>query len=110
MSREVNLLATFTMPENARHCQEALREQGFEIIQLDRVGSNVDTPLNHFPLVEWGRYGYQPNVLDDKWTAASSWDNEGGLIAGESWLLTAVVPDEDAPRARQVIEEHGGTL
>lgn len=109
MSHEVNLLATFTLPENAHHCQDALRDLGFEIVQIDRMSPGPGM-VNHAPLVEWGRYGYQPDTLDDKWTAASAWENEGGLIAGESWLLTAVVPDQDVDQARQTIERYGGQL
>ncbi|CAB1128738.1 conserved protein of unknown function [Candidatus Hydrogenisulfobacillus filiaventi] len=107
-----NLLATFTFPEHAYACEQALRGAGFDVVQVDYVPSTPPDALNHAPAVEWGRQGYQPEVLDDKWTAASAWDHQGppGLIDGESYLLTAVVPEEDARRAETLIRQHGGRL
>lgn len=106
----VNILATFTLPERAQAAADDLRAAGFEIVQVDRVPSETPDPLKHGPVVEWGRYGYQPNVLDDKWTAASSWDNASGLIDGESWLVTAVVDAADQSRAEKIIRRHGGRI
>ena len=110
MAREINLMAQFTLPERARQCAEDLRAQGFDIVQVDSVDSGALQRLDQFPVVEWGRYGYQPSTVDDKWTAASSWDNPTGLIDGESWLLTAVVEEEDGDRARTTIRQHGGII
>lgn len=110
MAREVTLLATFTLPEDAETCRDALYRAGLDVVQVAPVASGPRAPTEP-ALVEWGRYGYQPDVLDDKWTAASSWDwaNEG-LIGGEGWLLTAVVPEEAAAQARTIIRRYGGHL
>lgn len=110
MAREVNLLAQFTFPEHAEACAQALRDHGFDVIQIDQVPSHQTRFVDHTPVVEWGRYGYQPNLIDDKWTAASSWDNPDGLIGGQTWLLTAVVEEDAADTVRKIIAHHGGTL
>lgn len=109
---EKNLLASFQNLEAAKKCQNALRQAGFDVVQVDDIqpGSQGGT-LPHAPLVEWGRYGYQTDRLQDKWTSSSSWtDSHTGLIEGAAWLLTAVVPAEGAERAAHIIEQYGGSL
>ena len=107
---EKNLLASFANLESARRCHDALRQAGFDVVQVDDLNP-PQNDLPHAPLVEWGRYGYQPDRLDDKWTDSSSWTNSStGLIEGASWLLTAVVPGERADEAVHIIEQYGGSL
>jgi len=110
---ERNILATFTDYKRAEQCQKALHQAGFAIVQIDQVSSEDPDRLNQLstmPMVEWGRYGYQPDTLDDKWTAASSWDNPEGLIWGESWLFTAVVPESRGDEAEHLIRQFGGHI
>lgn len=109
MPSEKNLLASFTLFEQAEACQTELRRQGFDVVQIDDIPS-LNQTLPHTPMVEWGRHSYEPDMLDDKWTAASAWDNPEGLIYGEGWLLTAVVPSEKSHEAARIIEQHGGKL
>ncbi|MHB1610295.1 MAG: hypothetical protein ACYCOU_11890 [Sulfobacillus sp.] len=110
MPRETNLLARFTSLERAQACRDALRDQGFDIVQIDNIPSlDGSQLLNQSPMVEWGRYGYEYERLDDKWTAASSWDHHG-LTDGEDWLLTAVVPHEETAQAIETIRKFGGKL
>lgn len=106
---ERTILASFTMPERAQQCQDALRAVGYDVVQVDAIQSNPETLSAHTPIVEWGRYGYEPTMVDDKWTGASSWEH-GGLIMGESWLLTAVVPEQDGDHVLQIIQSYGGRL
>lgn len=107
---ERNLLASFAHLEAAKRCQQALHDKGFDVVQVDDLDP-VNNDLPHAPLVEWGRYGYQQDRLDDKWTSSSSWtDSQTGLIAGAAWLLTAVVPAEKAGEAAHIIEQYGGSL
>lgn len=107
---EKNLLASFASLEDAKRCQEALREAGFDVVQVDDL-QEPQSPLPHAPLVQWGRYGYQTDRLQDKWTSPSSWDDSStGLIEGAAWLLTAVVPAEDAEHAAHIIHQYGGSL
>lgn len=107
---EKNLLASFARLESAKQCQDALYQAGFKVVQVDDLDpGTLDLP--HAPLIEWGRYGYQPRPLDDKWTSASSWqDSYTGLDEGAAWLLTAVVPAEKAGQAAHIIEQYGGKL
>jgi len=109
---EKNLLASFANLETAQNCQSALRDQGFDIVQVDDITPlGGTTALPHAPLVEWGRYGYQTDRLDDKWTSSSSWnDSHTGLIEGSAWLLTAVVDAERASEAARIIEQYGGSV
>lgn len=110
MAKEHNFLAAFNSLEEAENCRHQLRNAGFDIVQIDQLSEGPSAQdLNHEPLVEWGRYGYQPEVLDDKWTTSSSWQNEG-LINGGEWLLTAVVSQIDGEKARKIIIESGGRL
>ncbi len=109
---EKNLLASFQSLEAAKKCQDALRQAGFDVVQVDNIQpGNQGGTLPHAPLVEWGRYGYQTDRLQDKWTSSSSWTNSHtGLIEGAAWLLTAVVPAEGAEKAAHIIEQYGGSL
>ena len=107
-----NILASFSSLETAQKCQDHLRHLGFDVVQVDNIGSSDSTLLPHTPLVEWGRYGYQTDRLDDKWTAASSFEyRKTGLAGGGGgWLLTAVVPAERAGTAAHIIEQYGGSI
>ncbi|MCY0898323.1 MAG: hypothetical protein OWU33_05205 [Firmicutes bacterium] len=108
---EKNLLASFATLSAAQQCQQALRDRGFDVVQVDHLTAPGGDTLPHMPLVEWGRYGYQTDRLDDKWTSAAAWnDGADGLLTGASWLLTAVVPAADAETAAQIIKQHGGNL
>ncbi len=104
MADEIKLLARFTFSEQAEACQQALRAQGFDVVQVDPIAPEAQP----YPVAEWGRFGYQADAIDDKWTQVSSWDNSAGLVFGESWLLSAVVEASDAEHARQLIRNYGG--
>lgn len=108
MASEVNLLSRFTSERSAEACAESLRAHGFDIVQVDSVNPTPETDVNWLsPVVEWGRYGYQPDLVDDKWIQTSS----NGLGLNEpTWLVTAVVEDPDAPVAREIIRQHGGSV
>lgn len=108
---EETLLAHFTFPEQAEKARTALLEAGFDVVQVDTVGQNANP--RQVPLVEWGRYGYQADGLDDKWTSAAAWDNMlniPGADVGEAILLTAVVDDTRAGEARDIIRRLGGAF
>lgn len=106
---EVTLMASFTLPENARRAEADLRAAGFDVVQVSEVADDGHGAPGE-PVVEWGRYGYQAHMLDDKWTTAAAWDNRLGLNLGEGLLLTAVVPAEERGRAARIIEGAGGRL
>jgi hypothetical protein len=106
---EVTLMASFTLSENARRAEADLRAAGFDVVQVsDASDGGYGAPGE--PLVEWGRYGYQAQMPDDKWTTAAAWDNRLGLNVGEGLLLTAVVPRDERGRAATIIEAAGGRL
>jgi hypothetical protein len=109
---EQNLLAAFRDLAAAQHCQDALREQHFDVVEVSHLDSTQSPDiLPHAPLVQWGRYGYQARRLDDRWTSPASWTGvTPGVDDGGAWLLTAVVPAEDAQCAARIIKEYGGSL
>lgn len=109
MANERNILASFTDPEHAYTCARALRAQGFDVVEVDDLPTTGSDPagLPHAPMVDWGRYGYREDVLDDKWTAPSSWSHDG-LVVGEGWLLTAVIPAERYEEAAAIVRRAGG--
>lgn len=110
MPSQKNLLARFALLEKAQACRDTLRAKGFDIVQIDNIPSAGSSQLENLgPLVEWGRYGYDVDRLDDKWTAASAWGQQD-FLGGEDWLLTAVVPTDRAHEADQIIRQHGGQL
>ncbi|MCL8208702.1 MAG: hypothetical protein K6V97_11615 [Actinomycetia bacterium] len=102
---ERTLIARFAFREDAERAADALREAGFDVVS---VGSAPDDPTDGAPIAEWGRLGYHPAALDDKWTAAANW--YAGATWNEAALVTAVVPAEAAERARAVLERAGGRL
>lgn len=111
MEQEQTLLAHFTFPEQAEKARDALVEAGVDVVQVDRVGPAGGA--HPIPLVEWGRYGYELEGLDDKWTSAAAWDDRlqrSGVDAGEAVLLTVVVDGERAGAARDIIRRFGGTF
>jgi hypothetical protein len=111
MMPEQNILAAFSDLSTAKHCQNALRDEGYDVVDVDSLNRSDSDPLFQAPLVNWGREGYQVGRLQDKWTSSASWTNSpNGLIAGAAWLLTAVVPNEDADHVRRVIQQYGGSL
>ncbi|MCL5063537.1 MAG: hypothetical protein M1600_00380 [Firmicutes bacterium] len=111
MSDEVNLSAQFTLPERAEACAEALRDEGFDVIQIDPVRSfqmnSLEPPSS---IAEWGRYAYQPDIVDDKWTQATAENESADLMDSEAWLLTAVVETDAVEEVRTIIRHHGGFL
>lgn len=109
---EKNLLAAFSTWAAAQDCQRALFEAGWDIVEVAPVNPLVNPQhLARAPLVEWGRLGFQPWRLDDKWTSSANWtDSYADQIRGATWLLTAVVPADDADRAADVIQQYGGSL
>ena len=110
MPNQKNLLARFALLEKAQACRDALRAQGFDIVQIDNIPSAGSSQLQNLsPLVEWGRYGYEVDRFDDKWTVASDWGNQG-VLGGEDWLLTAVVPHDRSQEVAEMIQHHGGQL
>jgi hypothetical protein len=106
---EHTILARFTLPEQAHRALHRLQEAGFETVAVDAI-DEAPTDAVAAPQVEWGRYGYEPGRIDDKWTTAAAWDNELGLNWGGGILLTAVVPGDRRAEAERLIEEAGGTL
>ena len=116
------ILAGFSSPEAARRAARALGRMGAEAVQVDRVsrypGSETEAPRQ--PLS--GRVeslaaltlGLPPGD-PDRGAALAADPAASGLAGGPSpgwtpYLLTAVVAEEQAERALEVVRRHGGRL
>lgn len=108
---ERTILASFAVRDQAVRCEEALRQEGFDVVQVDDMTmGSLPSAFWQGPVVEWGRYGYQPGMLDDRWTSASDWPPAVRPPGGDEWILTAVVPEEQGDHATRLIARYGGRL
>ncbi|AUW93672.1 MAG: hypothetical protein C7B44_15210 [Sulfobacillus thermosulfidooxidans] len=101
-----NILAFFSRMEDAQKCQTRLREEGFDVVEIDPIPaqSAYDTQNNMLSLDD-GHGLFTTNLH-----SASSylWSTQG--IAPDAWLLTAVVPAEDRNNVADIVRHYGGQL
>jgi len=123
--KERNFLAGFTNIDDALAAEKALRQAGFEEIQVDQVspypGEGVQEVIN--PLT--GNFsGLSHMTLDGEFSSksasilaatdvsASGMSDGDGMMpeVNQGILLTAVVPAEQAEQAEQIIQQYGGNI
>ncbi|MFC8684842.1 hypothetical protein [Brevibacillus porteri] len=122
--KERNILAGFHTEEDAQEAEKALRQAGFSIIQIDRIGQfpgdgneQIMNPISgDFPsLGNLTLAGDFPSGRDASIMAAVDPDASGMADRGDdnlyrSILLTAVVPEEQGDLATEIIRSHGGMI
>ncbi|KQL46879.1 hypothetical protein AN963_18490 [Brevibacillus choshinensis] len=122
--KERNILSGFHTEEDASKAADALRQAGFSIVQIDRVGQfpgdgneSIMNPISgEIPsLGIMTLAGDFPNGRDASILAAASPDASGMADRGDdnlnrSVLLTAVVPEERGDEATQIITSLGGMV
>ncbi|MED4583518.1 hypothetical protein [Brevibacillus choshinensis] len=122
--KERNILSGFHTEEDASKAADALRQAGFSIVQIDRVGQfpgdgneSIMNPISgEIPsLGSMTLAGDFPNGRDASILAAASPDASGMADRGDdnlnrSVLLTAVVPEERGDEATQIITSLGGMV
>ncbi|QRG67664.1 hypothetical protein [Brevibacillus choshinensis] len=122
--KERNILAGFHTEEEAGKAAEALKQAGFSIVQIDRVGQfpgdgneSIMNPISgQIPsLGSMTLAGDFPNGRDASVLAAASPDASGMADRGDdnlnrSVLLTAVVPEERGDEATQIVTSCGGMV
>ena len=87
---EATLTARFGGPEQAERAAEALRDAGFDLVQVFEGAVSAEARMGE-PWAEWGRHGL-------------------GMALDGGPLLRAVIPVADRPRAAHIIEAAGGRL
>lgn len=122
--KERNILSGFHSEEDASKAADALRQAGFSIVQVDRVGQfpgdgneSIMNPISgEIPsLGSMTLAGDFPSGRDASILAAASPDASGMADRGDdnlnrSVLLTAVVPEERGDEATQIITSLGGMV
>lgn len=122
--KERNILSGFHTEEDASKAADALRQAGFSIVQIDRVGQfpgdgneSIMNPISgEIPsLGSMTLAGDFPSGRDASILAAASPDASGMADRGDdnlnrSVLLTAVVPEERGDEATQIITSLGGMV
>lgn len=121
-----SVLAYFTRREQAERAQSVLRQQGFDTVQLDRIGryGGESAQELHNPLT-----GNIESLADLSAGADTDGDDAGILIAADTsasglahgadydpgieeraWLVTVVTGEDRVNRAVQILEDTGGTV
>ncbi|MCK9906010.1 hypothetical protein MXD63_39220, partial [Frankia sp. Cpl3] len=119
-----NILAGFRTPDDAGAAAEALRQAGFQTIQVDMVskypGDGVEKRMNpitgaipslgtitlgaNFPSAR------DASVLAAADPAASGMSDGGQDTSGATVLLTAVVPEERGDEATEILRSFGAEI
>jgi len=122
--KERNILAGFKTEEAAVRAGDKLRQAGFDIVQIDRIGQfpgdgveNILNPITgEIPsLAKMTTAGDFPSGRDASILAAANPDASGMADRGDdnleaSILLTAVVPEERGDEATDIIRACGGMV
>ncbi|MGG4441636.1 hypothetical protein ABEX32_13210 [Brevibacillus fortis] len=122
--KERNILAGFLTEDDAQKAENALRQAGFSIIQIDRIGQIPDEGIERIMNPLTGSFpglgsltlsGNFPSGRDASILAAADPDASGYTDRDDSYynrtvLLTAVVPEEQADEATRIIESFGGLI
>lgn len=122
--KEQNILAAFHSEDEANQAAHALKQAGFSIVSIDRIGpfagdgnEKILNPITgDFPgLASLTLAGDFPNGPDASVLAAASPDASGMSDRGDdtlhqSVLLTAVVPEEQGDQATKIVRSHGGMV
>ena len=117
-----SILAGFDSAEAAQRAAGELRRMGFESVQVDRVSLYPGEDLEGRQQPLSGRIQSLASLTlgvdvddPDQGAARAADPAASGLASGplaQQWpyLLTAVVPEEQADHAAEVVRRHGGHL
>lgn len=125
-----SVLAYFTRREQAEQARRALRHEGFETVQLDRIGryGGGSSPVLHTALT-----GDGDSLADMTAGADTGGGDAGPLLAADpaasgladglsaeqdvlpgmehpAWLVTVVTGEDRVNRAVQILEDAGGVV
>lgn len=121
-----SILAYFSRREQAERAQSALRQDGFDTVQLDRIGryGGESAQQLHNPVT-----GNIDSLADLSAGADTDGGDAGVLIAADTsasglahgqdfdpgvqeraWLVTVVTGEDRVNRAVQILEDTGGTV
>lgn len=117
-----SILAGFHSAEAAEGAAAELRRMGFESVQVERVSLHPGESLEGRRQPLTGRIQSLASLTlgvdvddPDRGAALAADPAASGLASGplaQQWpyLLAAVVPEREAPRAAAVVRRHGGHL
>lgn len=123
--KERNLLAGFVSIDDAQEAEKALKNAGFQEIQVDTIspfsGEGVEQRMNP---ITGNIPGLAHMTLDADFSnesaailaaaspGASGMSDGDGMMpeVNQGVLLTAVVPDNQADQAEQIIKQYGGNI
>ncbi|MBP1932311.1 hypothetical protein [Ammoniphilus resinae] len=123
--KERNFFAGFASIDDAQAAEKALRQAGFEAIQVDQIspypGEGIQEVMN--PLTS-NFSGLSHMTLDGEFSSksasilAATDVSASGMSDGDGMmpevhngvLLTAVVPEDQAEQAEQIIQQYGGNM
>lgn len=122
--KERNILAGFKSIDAAERAAQALKQSGYETIQVDGVGQypgegveKVMNPisgeipsLGNLTLDADFPNGRDASVLAAADPSASGMSDGGQDAIGSSILLTCVVPESQGDQATQIIRSFGGEI
>lgn len=125
-----NVLAYFTRHEHAERARSALRQEGFDTVQVERIGryGGESAHVLHNPLT-----GNIESLADLSAGADTDGGDAGALLAADTaasgladgqaleqdtapgmedraWLVTVVTGEDRVNRAVQILEDAGGTV
>lgn len=123
--KERNLLAGFVSIDDAQQAEQALRQAGFKEVQVDTISPypgegtqqltnpiTGDIPgLGHMTL-DADFTSKSAGILAAADVSASGMSDGDGMMpeVNQGVLLTAVVPENQADQAEQIIKQYGGNI
>ncbi|HAU31522.1 MAG: Uncharacterized protein XD78_1549 [Desulfotomaculum sp. 46_296] len=123
---ERSILASFPSTEAAQKAAGALREAGYDEIQIDRISrygtsfnAKYNNPANNaasqtgLTLFSSGTSGMgnaEEVLLGTDPSVSGYGDHNYGLAGGRAFLLTLVTSSDLIDQAAEIIKQHGGTV
>lgn len=121
-----SILASFPSTEAAQKAVGALREAGYDEIQIDRISrygtsfnAEYNNPVNNaasqtgLTLFSSGTSGMgdaEEVLLGADPSVSGYGDHNYGLAGGRAFLLTLVTSSDLVDQAAEIIKQHGGTV
>ncbi|MEW6724462.1 MAG: hypothetical protein AB1331_06020 [Bacillota bacterium] len=117
------VMASFVSETRAEAALRELRDNGYDTVQIDRIGdfgvtnnACFDSPLHGGTTTLSGLTQLGGNTFDSRSEGILAGADVGAsgmggaAIADDNVLLTVVCPEDQADRAAQIVRRHGGQV